>query len=195
VNAEPVPGRTAGAYAVAILGSFVILAGLAWAIHHYTQPALLGEDRALVRAKALAELRAAETEALEHTGWVDPVKGIVRLRIEDAMKMVERDWGQNASAARSNLIARVEKIAQGAALMTETSMRMQIINGDANLLGTMESAGYDAVVNAIIAASPRVYDTSNYYDTPSYIGYHDISGSDFSSDGSVIWFGAQAFTG
>jgi hypothetical protein len=59
----------------------------------------------------------------------------------------------------------------------------------------MESAGYDAVVNAINAASPRIYDTSNYYDTPSYIGYHDVSGSDFSSDGSVSWFGAQAFTG
>lgn len=106
---EPQPGRAAGAYVVGILGSFLILAALAWAIHHYTRPAPLGEDRARVRAKALAELRAAETEALEHTGWVDPVKGIVRLRIEDAMKMVERDWGQNPAAARSNLISRVEK--------------------------------------------------------------------------------------
>jgi aminobenzoyl-glutamate utilization protein B len=34
-----------------------------------------------------------------------------------------------------SLLARVEKVAQGAALMTETSMRCQIINGDANLLG------------------------------------------------------------
>jgi hypothetical protein len=30
------------------------------------------------------------------------------LRIEDAMKIVERDW-QNPAAARSNLIARAEK--------------------------------------------------------------------------------------
>jgi len=103
------PGRAVGAYVVGIVGSFLILAGLAWAIHHYTKPAPLGVDRNQVRAKALAELRAAETEALEHTGWVDPAKGIVRLRIEDAMKMVERDWSQNPAVAHSNLVARVEK--------------------------------------------------------------------------------------
>ncbi len=109
MNGERVPGRGAWAYVVGILGAFLIIAALAWAIHRYTQPAPLGEDRKAVRAKALADLRAAEAEALEHTGWADPVKGIVRLRIEDAMKMVERDWGQNPAAARSNLIARVEK--------------------------------------------------------------------------------------
>ncbi len=109
MNSEPVPNHGGWAYALGILGSFLILAILAWAIHRYTQPAPLGEDRAAVRAKALAELRAAETEALEHTGWVDPVKGIVRLRIEDAMQMVERDWGANPAAGRSNLIDRVEK--------------------------------------------------------------------------------------
>ncbi len=109
MNPEPVPTRSAWAYVLGILGSFLILAVLAWAIHRYTQPAPLGEDRAAVRAKALVELRAAETEALEHTAWLDPVKGIVRLRIEDAMKIVERDWGANPSAGRSNLIARVEK--------------------------------------------------------------------------------------
>ncbi len=109
MNSEPVPGRGAWAYLLGILGTFLILAGLAWAIHRYTQPAPLGEDRAVVRAKALAELRAAEIEALEHPGWIDPAKGIVRLRIEDAIKIVERDWGQSPAAGRSNLIARVEK--------------------------------------------------------------------------------------
>jgi hypothetical protein len=62
-----------------------------------------------VRTKALAELRAAEAQALNNVGWVDPAKNIVRLRIEDAMTIVERDWGQNPAAARSNLITRVEK--------------------------------------------------------------------------------------
>ena len=57
-----------------------------------------------MRAKALAELRAAETEALNTTGWVDQGKGLVRLRIEDAMNIVEREWSQNPAAARSNLI-------------------------------------------------------------------------------------------
>ena len=101
--------RSIGAYLVGILGSFLVIAGMAWAIHRYTQPAPLGEDRAAVRAKALMELRAAEAEALNNTGWVDPTKGLVRLRIEDAMRIVEREWGRNPSAARSNLIERVEK--------------------------------------------------------------------------------------
>jgi hypothetical protein len=109
MNAEPVPGRAAWPYVVAILGSFLILSGLAWAIHHYTQPPPLEEDRAAVRTKALMEIRATEAEALQHTAWVDATKGIVRLRIEDAMNLVEREWSQNPSAARSNLIARVEK--------------------------------------------------------------------------------------
>jgi hypothetical protein len=101
--------RSIGAYLVGILGSFLVIAGMGWAIHRYTQPAPLGEDRAAVRAKALMELRAAEAEALNNTGWVDPTKGLVRLRIEDAMRIVEREWGRNPSAARSNLIERVEK--------------------------------------------------------------------------------------
>jgi hypothetical protein len=101
--------RSVGAYLVGILGSFLVIAGMAWAIHRYTQPAPLGEDRAAVRAKALMELRAAEAEALNNTGWVDPTKGLVRLRIEDAMRIVEREWGRNPSAARSNLVERVEK--------------------------------------------------------------------------------------
>ncbi len=109
MNAEPAPGRGTWPSVLGILGSLLILGVLAWAIHRYTQPAPLGEDRAAVRAKALAELRASEADALEHTGWVDPVKGIVRLRIEDAMRIVERDWGANQAAGRSNLVARVEK--------------------------------------------------------------------------------------
>ena len=73
-----------------------------------TQPAPLGKNRAEERAKALAEIRGAENEALTTSAWIDQGKGIVRLRIEDAMKLVEREW-QNPAAARSNLVARVEK--------------------------------------------------------------------------------------
>jgi hypothetical protein len=109
MNNQSVTGRAASASAAGILGSFLIVAALAWAIHRYTQPPPLGEDRAAVRAKALAELRAAEAEALASPAWIDQAKGIVRLPIERAMMLVERDWGQNPAAARSNLIARVEK--------------------------------------------------------------------------------------
>jgi hypothetical protein len=103
------PERTALAYIVGILGSFLIVAGLVWAMLHFTKPTPLGEDRAAVRAQALAELRAAETEAMSTPAWLDQAKGVVRLRVEDAMKIVEQGWGRNPSAARSNLIERVEK--------------------------------------------------------------------------------------
>ena len=95
-------------YAFAILGSFLIFGALVWVMWRYAQPVPLGEDRVAVRRKALAELRAAEAEALNNYGWQDQAKGIVRLPITEALKLAEREWQQPA-AARSNLIARVEK--------------------------------------------------------------------------------------
>ena len=108
MNSEPVRERTGLAYALAILGSFLIVAALVWAMHKYTEPAPLGANRAAERARALEEMRAAESDALNNVAWVDQPKGIVRLRIEDSMKLVERSW-QNPPAARSNLLERVAK--------------------------------------------------------------------------------------
>lgn len=102
------PPRATLAYAIGILGSLLIVAGLVWVMHRYTQPPPLGEDRKALRAKNLSELRGAEHEALTTTAWIDQPKGLVRLRIQDAMALVEQAW-QNPPAARSNLIARVEK--------------------------------------------------------------------------------------
>jgi hypothetical protein len=101
-------GKACWSYVFAILGSFLIVGVLVLAMRHYTRPEPLNANRAAERARALAELRAAESDALQNTAWIDPAKGIVRLRIEDAMTLVEREW-QNPAAARSNLIERVEK--------------------------------------------------------------------------------------
>jgi hypothetical protein len=108
MNSEPVRERSGLAYTLAVLGAFLIVAALVYAMRHFTQPPPV-EDRPAARAKALAELRAAEKEALETVAWIDQGKGLVRLRVQDAMKLVERDWGQNPAAARANLIAREEK--------------------------------------------------------------------------------------
>ena len=108
MNPEPVRERTTLAYAVGIIGSFLIVAALVWAMRHYTQPPPLGEDRVAVRKKALAELRVAEAEELNTYAWLDQGTGIVRLPIAEAMKLSLRQW-QNPAAARSNLFARVEK--------------------------------------------------------------------------------------
>lgn len=109
MSMEPNNRRATWPYVVAILGAFLIVAALVATMRRYaTQPAL-DAARAAERAKALSELRAAEQQALTTTAWLDQGKGLVRLRVEDAMAIVERDWGQNPAAARSNLIERVAK--------------------------------------------------------------------------------------
>ena len=108
MNDHPAPERTGLAYLFGILGSLLIVAALVWAMQRYTQPPPLGEDRVAQRRKALADLRAAEATELESYGWVDQAKGVARLPIAEVMKLTLRDW-QNPAAARSNLIARVEK--------------------------------------------------------------------------------------
>jgi len=108
MSSQPARERTGLAYAIGILGSLLIVAALVWAMQRYTQPPPLGQDRVAVRKKALADLRAAETTELENYGWLDQPKGVVRLPIAEAMQLSLRDW-QNPAAARSNLIARVEK--------------------------------------------------------------------------------------
>ena len=108
MNPQPSRERTGLAYLIGILGSLLIVAALVWAMQRYTQPPPLGEDRVVVRKKALADLRAAEASELKTYGWVDQAKGVVRLPIAEAMKLTLRDW-QDPAAARSNLIARVEK--------------------------------------------------------------------------------------
>lgn len=109
MNAEATPRRPGLPYTVAVIGAFLIVAALVGAMRRYIQPPPLDQERAAVRAKALAELRATEHDALTKAGWIDQGKGIVRLPIDDAMRMVAQDWGQNPSAARSNLIERVVK--------------------------------------------------------------------------------------
>jgi len=108
MSSQPARERTGLAYLLGILGSLLIVAALVWAMQRYTQPPPLGEDRVAVRKKALVDLRAAEATELENYGWIDQAKGVVRLPIAEAMKLALRDW-QDPAAARSNLIARVEK--------------------------------------------------------------------------------------
>jgi hypothetical protein len=108
MSTQPARAGAGLAYLIGILGSLLIVAALVWAMQRYTQPPPLGEDRASVRKKALAELRAAEASELTTYGWVDRSKGVVRLPIAEAVQLTLRDW-QNPAAARSNLIARVEK--------------------------------------------------------------------------------------
>jgi hypothetical protein len=98
------------AYALAVIGAFLIVAGLVWVMINYTRPEPLGEDRAAVRLKTLTDVRNADAEVLYNSGfvWEDQTKGIVRLPITNAMELSLRLW-QDKAAARSNLVGRVEK--------------------------------------------------------------------------------------
>ncbi|HRT08721.1 MAG TPA: hypothetical protein P5038_11640 [Candidatus Paceibacterota bacterium] len=99
---------SSAALAVAIVGTFLIVAGLVGVMRRHTQAPLVDAARIAERSKALAELREAEAVALSTPAWIDQAKGLVRLPITNAMDLVLRAW-ENPAAARSNLIARVEK--------------------------------------------------------------------------------------
>jgi hypothetical protein len=96
------------AYFAAIAGSFLIIGGLAWLMAQKTRPPGVDQARAELRRKNLAELRAADKIAQETYGWIDPAKGIVRLPLDRALELSLALW-QDPTAARSNLLARLEK--------------------------------------------------------------------------------------
>jgi hypothetical protein len=93
---------------IGVVGALLIVVALVWAMQRYSRPGPLGEDRALARAKALKEMRAAEAEALATPAILDPAKGIVRLPITNAMELALQLY-QNPAAGRSNLLDRVAK--------------------------------------------------------------------------------------
>jgi hypothetical protein len=67
-------------------------------------------DRATLRSKALADMRATEATALATPGWIDQNRNIVRLPIETALQIYGRAE-KNPAAARADLIARAAKAA------------------------------------------------------------------------------------
>jgi hypothetical protein len=96
------------AYVIAILGAILIVVFINRQLRQYTAAPSVEAGRGEERAKALAEIRNAEADNLGATGWIDATKGIVRLKIDDAMSLMEGQW-KNPAEARSNMLARVEK--------------------------------------------------------------------------------------
>ena len=103
-------GRNAWQVGLAFLVAGLLFAGIAAAVKWSVPVPAIDADRAAVRTKALAEIRAAEDKALNHAGWIDENRGLVRLPIDLAMQITEREW-RDPAIARSNLMARVEKAA------------------------------------------------------------------------------------
>jgi hypothetical protein len=108
MNASPASQKTASF--LGVLGAFLVVGALVWAMRHYTRPPAPNQARVEERKTALAELRAAEAEALHNYGWVDQGKGLVRLKEDRAMELTVAEY-QNPAGARTNLVARAEKAA------------------------------------------------------------------------------------
>jgi hypothetical protein len=99
---------TSTVYFLAATGSFLIVAGLSWVLYSRTRPAGLNQARIQERIKNLHDISTAGAEALNSYGWQDQSKGLVRIPITNAMDWTVRLW-KEPSAARSNLLARVDK--------------------------------------------------------------------------------------
>ena len=100
--------RTRLCLAVAIAGTFLIVAALVYVTHQYTRPPALDQARIQERKKNLAEIQAASADALNNYGWQDQAKKLIRLPITNAMQLTIREY-QDPAGARSNLIARADK--------------------------------------------------------------------------------------
>jgi len=93
---------------LAILATFLLMAFLVGQMLEIARPASADVARAAARAKDNGDIRASGSDALKNWGYVDQPKGIVRLPIDEAMKLTIQGY-QNPGAFHSNLVARVEK--------------------------------------------------------------------------------------
>ena len=95
-------------YGINFVVAVLLFGALTAAVKFSTKEPAIDADRAAVRAKDLAEIRATEAKSLNTVGWVDQARGIVRLPIDTAMQIVS---GKNAADLRADLTARAAKAA------------------------------------------------------------------------------------
>lgn len=93
---------------VAVLATFLLMAFLVRQMVKLTKPAAVSAAVGAARAEENAKIRAAGVEAAKNWGYSDQARGMVRLPIEDAMKLTVQGY-QNAAAFKTDLVARVEK--------------------------------------------------------------------------------------
>lgn len=101
-------GGQSMAYLLGGLGAFLVIAAMVWVVRHYAAPAPIGVEKTALREKNLKEIRSAGIEALTNYAVIDPAKGIVRIPIAEAMKLVETEF-KNPAAGRAGLLERAAK--------------------------------------------------------------------------------------
>ena len=108
MNGSPCCQKTASF--IGILGAFLVVGVLVYAMKQYTRPAPLNQARITERKQALSEIRADAAKGLSTYEVTDAGKGIVRLKIERAMELTIDEY-KNPAAARAGLAGRAEKAA------------------------------------------------------------------------------------
>jgi hypothetical protein len=108
MKSEPNKANLASSAALGYLLAALLFLALGVAAKIFLRPTAVDADRGGERARALAEIRAAEEISLNTAGWIDQSRGIVRLPIETAMQLAA-EAGQNPAQARADLIARQKK--------------------------------------------------------------------------------------
>lgn len=93
---------------VAVLATFLLMAFLVRQMVRVTRPAPVGASIGAARAEENAKIRAAGVDAAKNWGYSDQARGMVRLPMEDAMKLTVQGY-QNAGAFKTDLVARAEK--------------------------------------------------------------------------------------
>jgi hypothetical protein len=104
---SPFVNRATGAALVFVVVTGVLL-GVTMAVRLAVPAPAVDADRAAIRYKALADMRAAEETNLNTAGWVDQDRNIVRLPVDVAIHVAAQAW-QNPEKARADLIARAAK--------------------------------------------------------------------------------------
>jgi|1185.fasta_scaffold1123021_2 hypothetical protein len=95
-------------YGIVILAAFFVMFLIVRGMYHEHPFQPINAERAQLRKKTRMELTAKATEALNTAGWVDQNKKIVRLPVARAIELTIEAY-KRPEAARSNLIARVQK--------------------------------------------------------------------------------------
>ena len=103
----PEQSRNASGAAIGFVIAIVLFVAVGVAAKLSISPPAIDADRATERAKALAEISAAEEKALATGAVIDSQRGIFRLPVEAAIDLAAK-W-PDAAAARADLAARVEK--------------------------------------------------------------------------------------
>ena len=103
-------GKPVWHFGIIFIGACFLFVALVVGVKLSVPVPAINADRAAIRAKALAEIRAAEATALNTPGWVDQDRGLVRLPIATALQLSE-SAAKNPAAARADLIARAAKAA------------------------------------------------------------------------------------